>query len=70
MTRISVAEPDDVKLRRTIKDRALPAFQSAAELQAWIDEIDGATTIGQLRAVVKDKLVALTINATLAARHD
>lgn len=70
MTAISIWEPNAVKLRRLMKDRALPAFASASELQAWLDEIDGATTVGQLRTILKDKITALAISAALAERQD
>lgn len=69
MTDVVIDESDDVKLRRAVKDRALPAFKTAAEVQAWLDEIDQATTVAQLRAVLKDKITALTISAAITQRQ-
>ena len=73
MTAISVQEPDAVKLRRTMQDRAVPAFASATELQAWLEEISTTpTTLAEVRAslaVIKDKIIALTVSAALAERQ-
>ena len=66
---VVIDDPDDVKLRRSLQQNALPAFASAAKTQAWLDEIDAATTIAQLKAVLKDKIKALTASAVIERRQ-
>jgi len=65
---VVIDDPDDVKLRRQLQANALPKFASAAELQAWLDDFDAATTVPQLRAVMKDKIKALAVSAVIERR--
>jgi len=72
MTAISVREPEDAKLRRAVESFAVPAFSSAAELQAWVNEVNAAaSSLAEMRAtldVIKTKLQALTVSAELQRR--
>ncbi len=68
MTDVVVDEPDDVKLRRSVLDLAVPIFKSKAEVQAWLAPMNQGTNAEQLQAM-KDKITALTISAAIAQRQ-